>query len=409
MEKIVNVLPNGIKLIYNFFPGIKSYVLSITSMAGSRQDFESKDGLAHFVEHILFRRNAEFNNAQLAREFEKTGTIYNAFTEQELTCFYLKGLNEKFQDVFNLISKFFVCPVFDKKDFEKEKRIIVEEIRSYEDDPEEYILDIGNELIFPNHPLGRLITGTTKSLKNITLDDIQNYFAEYYSPNNLVVAFVGNIPFDIVKDAVNTKLGSLKPHSLLNQYIDIPSNIIPKKDIERDLEQSHFLYQLRVDNLTEKQLPMLKLLSYYLSESPSSLIYSSLREKSGLVYNVFTNVEQFSDTNVLQLYYATQKSNYEKAQRLLDEIFEKIKMGKLNKSLFHLSKGALKAQHIYRLEIPYEIMMNDIRIEYLNGKYIYNNFLEQLDLIKYDEFTDFASKLLSQNNWSLVRILQTQG
>lgn len=377
-------------------------------MAGSRQDFENKDGLAHFVEHILFRRNAEFNNSQLAREFEKTGTIYNAFTEQELTCFYLKGLNEKFEDVFNLISKFFVCPVFDKKDFEKEKRIILEEIRSYEDDPEEYILDIGNELIFPNHPLGRLITGTTKSLKNINLEDIQNYFAEYYTPNNLVVAFVGNLPFEKVAEAVNTKLGSLNPHPLHNQIINIPSNIIPKKDIERDLEQSHFLYQMRIDNLTEKQLPMLKLLSYYLSESPSSLIYSSLREKSGLVYNVFTNVEQFSDTNVLQLYYATQKSNYEKAQKLLDEIFEKIKMGKLNKSLFQLSKGALKAQHIYRLEIPYEIMMNDIRIEYLNGKYIYNNFLEQLDSIKFDEFADFASKLLSQNSWSLVRLLQTQ-
>ncbi len=376
-------------------------------MAGSRQDFEQKDGLAHFVEHILFRRNAEFNNSQLAREFEKTGTIYNAFTEQELTCFYLKGLNEKFVDVFNLISKFFICPIFDKKDFEKEKRIILEEIRSYEDDPEEYILDIGNELIFPNHPLGRLITGTTQSLMNITLDDIKNYFANYYTPNNLVVAFVGNIPFEQVAEVVNSKLGELIPRPINSNNIDIPNNIVPNRDIARDLEQSHFLYQMRMDNLTENQLPMLKLFSYYLSESPSSIIYNSLREKSGLVYNVFTNVEQFSDTNVLQLYYATQKSNYDKAQKLINDIFEKIKSGKINKSLFQLSKGALKAQHIYRLEIPYEIMMNDIRIEYLNGKYLYNNFLEQIDKIKYDAFTLFASELLSRNDWSLVRLLQT--
>lgn len=376
-------------------------------MAGSRQDFDEKDGLAHFVEHILFRRNAEFNSAQLAREFEKTGTIYNAFTEQELTCFYLKGLNEKFDDVFNLISKFFVCPVFDKKDFEKEKKIILEEIRSYEDDPEEYILDIGNELIFPNHPLGRLITGTSKTLMNITLEDIKNYFDKYYTSNNLVVAFVGNLPYEQVFDVVINQLGEMIPHELQIESVDIPNHIISNKDIKRDLEQSHFLYQMRVDNLTDIQLPMLKIFSYYLSESPSSLIYNSLREKSGLVYNVFTNVEQFSDTNVLQLYYATQKYNYDKAQKLLDAIFDKIKNGKLNKSLFQLSKGALKAQHIYRLEIPYEIMMNDLRIEYLNGRYLYHNFLEQLDSIKFDEFSNFASELLSNNKWSLVRLLQT--
>lgn len=376
-------------------------------MAGSRQDFEGKDGLAHFVEHILFRRNAEFNYAQLARQFEKTGTIYNAFTEQELTCFYLKGLNEKFADVFNLISKFFVCPLFEQKDFDKEKRIILEEIKSYEDDPEEYILDIGNELIFPNHPLGRLITGNSQSVMNINLEDIKVYFKNYYSPNNLVVAFVGNIPFEQVAETVNAKLGELIPQPLKTQNIELPENFIAQKDILRDLEQSHFLYQMRVDKLTDNQLPMLKLLSYYLSESPSSQIYNSLREKSGLVYNVFTNVEQFSDTNVLQLYYATQKSNYTKAQKLLDTIFEKIKLGKLNKTLFQLSKVALKAQHIYRLEIPYEIMMNDIRTEYLNGRYLYNNFLEQLDSITYDEFSQFASNLISQNNWSLVRLLQS--
>jgi len=399
-------LPNGIKLIYNYFPGIKSFVLSITSLAGSRQDFEGKDGLAHFVEHILFRRNRDFTNSQLAREFEKTGTIYNAFTEQELTCFYLKGLNEKFEEVFNLISKFFTCPVFDKKDFEKERKIILEEIRSYEDDPEEYILDVGNELIFPNHPLGRHITGTEESLMKITLDDIQKYFYEYYSPNNLLVAYVGNLPFNQIEDMVIRKLGELKPHPVAIQINDIPENVIPLMDLTRDLEQSHFLYQMRIDNLTESELPMLKIFSYYLSESPSSIVYNSLREKTGLVYNVFTNVEQFSDTNVLQLYYATQKTNFDKAQKLLDDIFDKIKNGKLNKSLFQLSKGALKAQHIYRLEIPYEIMMNNIRIEYLNGKYLYNNFIEQIDSINFEKFRQFTMDLLSKHQWSVVRLLQ---
>lgn len=399
-------MPNGIKLIYDYFPSIKSFVLSITSLAGSRQDYEEKDGLAHFVEHILFRRNRDFTNSQLAREFEKTGTIYNAFTEQEMTCFYLKGLNEKFEEVFNLISKFFTCPVFNPKDFEKERKIILEEIRSYEDDPEEYILDVGNELIFPNHPLGRHITGTEESVMKISIQDIQNYFNEYYAPNNLLLAFVGNLPFDQVEELVYRELGELKPHPINIQINDIPNYIIPSVDMTRDLEQSHFLFQMRIDKLSATELPMLKLFSYYLSESPSSLIYNSLREKSGLVYNVFSNVEQFSDTNVLQLYFATQKSNYNKAQSLLNDIFDKIKTGKLNKSLFQLSKESLKAHHIYRLEIPYEIMMNNVRLEYLNGKYLYNNFIEEISSIKFEQFVEFSSKLISTNQWSVVKLLQ---
>lgn len=408
MNKVIKIFPNGLRLLYEFFPGLHSFVLSITALSGSRNDYKDKSGLAHFVEHILFRRNQQFNYTQLAKEFEKTGTIYNAFTEQELTCFYLKGLNEKFEKVLDLITKFFTIPVFDPKDFVKERKIILEEIHSYEDDPEEFILDIGNESLFPNHPLGQIITGTIESVENITLDDIKQFFEENYCPNNLVVSFVGSLPFEQVEELVYKKLGDLQPCSISKNTENLPAEFIKLKELSRDLEQSHYLYQMRVENIPSSQVPLLKILSYYLSESPSSVIYNKLRERNGLVYSVFTNVEQFTDTNVLQLYFATQRENYNKAKANLDKIFDDLREGKIDKTLFRLTLGALQAQHIYRMEIPHEIMMHNLRAEHLNGTYLYNNFDEIIKKVNYTEFVEFVMKIFGNNQWSIVKLEQKE-
>lgn len=404
-KKVVS-LQNGITLIHEQINHGSSFMLSITANAGSRDDFDRKDGLAHFVEHILFRRNKKQTYTQLAKEFEKTGTVYNAFTEQEATTFYLKGLNEKFSQVFKLISRFFVCPVFEKKDFEKEKTIILEEIRSYQDDPEEYILDLGNESLFPNHPLGRMITGTEKSLKKIELADIENFFMLNYAPSNLIISFVGNIDFDIVQKVADENLAQIESRENVKTITPLPKGVINEKIVKRSLEQSHILSQIRVDDLEEADFPKLKLLSYYLSESPSSVIYNQLREKYGLVYNVFTNVEQFAETSILQLYYAMQLGNLEKSEKIINDIFKKIMDKNINKELFNLSKSALIAQHIYRMESPYEIMIHNLKEWIYDGKYAYNNFIPKIKQVTLEDFSEFSSELLSKCSWSVVKLLQ---
>ena len=174
-SQIQHKLTNGITLLYDRIPGNKSFILSISALAGSRDDFPGKEGLAHFVEHQLFRRNQKNSYSKIAREFERTGTLYNAFTEHELTMFFLKSLNEHFEKVYTLLTDFIVCPVFDSKDYAKEKKIILEEIKSYQDDPEEFIFDLGNEVLYPKNPLGGIITGTEKSVENIALNDIEQF------------------------------------------------------------------------------------------------------------------------------------------------------------------------------------------------------------------------------------------
>lgn len=405
-QKLV-VLPNGLRLLYEHLPNYKSFILSISVLAGSRQDPNKKEGLAHFVEHQLFRRNENYTNTQIAKEFERTGTLYNAFTEHEITVFYLKSLNENFTKVYTLLTDFFVKPVFNEKDFEKEKKIILEEIKSYYDDPEELIFDLGNEIIYPKHSLGRLITGTEKTLENITLQDIKQFFNQYYTSTNILISFIGNIPFEQFFE-LSSKIFSDFPSAEIPKKTEKLPTFTPKsKILKKSIEQSHILMLKRIDNVEPDLILNLKLLSYFLGESPSSMIYNQLREKSALVYNSFTNLEQYIDTNVLQIYFATDKNKLDKSFEIIDEIFNKIKNGKISKDLFNISKNAMVAQHIYKIELPFEKMMNTLRSIQLNEKYPLNdNFISKLKLIKFEEFLEFSKAIISENSWSKVEILQ---
>ncbi|OGU56955.1 MAG: hypothetical protein A2X64_05685 [Ignavibacteria bacterium GWF2_33_9] len=400
-------LPNGITLLYDKVPGNKSFIISITTLAGSRDDFKGKSGLAHFVEHQLFRRNEKNSYSKIAREFERTGTLYNAFTEHEMTLFFLKSLNEHFEKVYRLLTDFFICPVFDAKDFQKEKKIILEEIKSYQDDPEEFIFDLGNEVLYPKNPLGGIITGTEKSIEKIEMEDIREFFEKYYFPENIVISFVGDIPFDQVRDISEKIFSDYSKPKTERVRAKLPENIVRSKVMKKSIEQSHILLLRRFDTVDAEFSLKMRLLSYCLGESPSSMVYHNLREKSGLVYNAFSNLEQYTDTNVLQLYFAIDKENIDKSMKILDEIEEKIKSKKISRELFTISKSAMIAQHIYKLEIPYEKMMNNVKEYQLNGNFVFrDDFIEKMKLIKYEEFSDFAAKIISEQDWSGVKLLQ---
>lgn len=407
INQIQHKLSNGITLLYDRIPGNKSFILSIAVMVGSRDDLPEKGGLAHFVEHQLFRRNQKYSYSKIAREFERTGTLYNAFTEHEMTLFFLKSLNEHFEKVYSLLTDFIICPVFDQKDFLKEKKIILEEIKSYQDDPEEFIFDLGNEVLFPNHPLGGIITGTEKSVNNIELSDIENFFENKYYPENLAISFVGDLSFEKVLEISEKIFGNYAKLKNPRNNPKLPKFTAKTKTIKKSIEQSHLLLLKRFDNLDAEFILKMRLLSYYLGESPSSLVYNKLREKSGLAYNAFSNLEQLTDSSYLQIYFATDKENINKSMIIIDDILRKINDKKISKDLFVISKSAMIAQHIYKMELPYEKMMNNIREIQLNGNFAFrDDFIEKMKKIKFEDFREFASEVLGTENWSRVQLLQ---
>jgi predicted Zn-dependent peptidase len=402
-------LPNHIKLIYDYVPSLKSFSLGISVMVGSREDPLEKPGIAHFLEHQLFRRNLHRTSTQTSKEFERTGTINNAFTESEYTVYFIKSLNNNFKKVFQLLADFFLCPVFDERDFKKEQKIILEEIKSYQDDPEENIFDLGNSLAFSHHTLGNPIAGTVKSVSHFKQNDIYDFFKRYYSSDNIVISYSGSHPIEFVRNFAFELFKDFSNHTPTQVRTPLPNNTIDKLIINRKIEQSHILLLKRFDNIDSDFVLKLKLLNYILGEGPSSFINQNIREKQAISYSAFSLVEHFTDTNLIEIYFATDKKAISKTKDLLNEIFEKITNKKISKQLFAISKNALLAQNIYKSESSYERMLNNIRLYQLDGNFEFDrDFQKNLNAIDYAEFLDWASNIFADNKFSEVQILQNR-
>jgi predicted Zn-dependent peptidase len=201
-------LNNGLIIISEFVPNISSFAAGICVNVGSRDDYDDKKGLAHFMEHSAFRHTKNRTAKQIANEFENLGAYSNAFTTKDITCYYVRAMTEHFAETFKLISDVATNTKFVKKEIEKEKLIILEEIKSYEDDPEEHICDLIDTLVFADTSLSSPIIGSQQSVINITISDLEKFHSEFYYPANMIIAVVGNIEHNEIIKLANKYFSS---------------------------------------------------------------------------------------------------------------------------------------------------------------------------------------------------------
>ena len=189
-------LKNGLTIIGEEIPYLKSISLGIWIKAGSVIETEENSGVSHFIEHMLFKGTKNRSAKDLAREIDNLGGVINAFTSKEYTCFYVKLLDEHINIGIDVLSDMILNSSFDKKDIEKEKFVILEELKMYEDSPEDLAYDLLLENIYKNHNLGMNILGNRKTLKNFKRENILDYYNKYYIPNNSVISICGNFKFE---------------------------------------------------------------------------------------------------------------------------------------------------------------------------------------------------------------------
>ena len=186
-------LENGLRIVTEEVPYVHSAVVGIWVKAGSRNENDKNHGISHLIEHLLFKGTEKRTAKQIAQELETVGGSINAFTTKEYTCYYAKVLDEHIDLAVDILADMFFNSLFDEQEIAKEKNVIIEEIKMYEDSPDELIHDLFAQTVLRNHPLGRTIIGTKESVNSITLSDILSYMNENYTPNNTVIAAAGNI------------------------------------------------------------------------------------------------------------------------------------------------------------------------------------------------------------------------
>ena len=344
MEYNVHTLPNGIRLLHVPAASAISHACIIIN-SGSRDEKADQSGLAHFIEHLIFKRTEKRNTNQILNRLESVGADLNAYTTKEYTCIHASFLNPYLDRTLELFNDIVFHSTFPEEEMEKEKSVILDEIASYLDQPEEAIYDDFEDLLFAGHQLGRNILGTTESVNKFKKKDILQFIQDNYHTDKIVIAVLGNYPLSKL-----IKIGS-------KHYADIPANlhtqtrIAPDKvpaiiqTFQKPIQQAHAMMGIQAYSLHHPYKTGLLLLNNLIGGTGmSSILNLQIREKYGIAYTIETGYSPLSDTGIFTLYFGTDKEKVSKACSLILKEFRKIKENPLTELQLQKAKNKFIGQ-----------------------------------------------------------------
>lgn len=350
-------LDNGLTIIGEEIPYLKSISLGVWINAGSRIEDEKISGVSHFIEHMLFKGTKNRSSKEIASEVDNLGGQINAFTSKECTCYYVKLLDSHIDIGIDILSDMLLNPLFDKNDIEKERSVIIEELKMYEDSPEDLAYDLLTENIYVNNPLGMNIIGTTKSLDEISQDDLLNYFNKYYVPNNAVISISGNFDFDEMVKKIEEKFSLWKERevSIDVEKAEFNPCFIAKN---KDTEQVNIAISLEaVPEESTEEVYALAVINTVFGGSISSRLFQKIREEEGLVYSIYSAQSLYRKCGELGIFASMGLDNLEEVYNLILKEIKDMKENYLTEKEIQESKEQLKGSYILGLESTSSRMM----------------------------------------------------
>lgn len=296
-----SVLDNGLRVLTSSMPHTRSVSIAFFVGAGSRHEPDDIAGVSHFLEHMLFKGTATRPSAQaVAEEIEGVGGVINAATDKELTVFYAKVGHQHFGTALDVLCDTLRNSLIDPAELEKERHVVIEELAMSEDSPAELVSMLIDEMLWPEHPLGRDVGGSKESVTRLTRDDLTQYIARQYVPNNVVLAVAGNVSHDQVMESVSTLLGDWRPGTSATWQPATIRGTRPEVRLRaKKTEQAHLAYAIPALSSMDPDRFALDVLNTVLGDGMSSRLFLQIREQLGLAYDVHSYVCRFQDDGAL--------------------------------------------------------------------------------------------------------------
>ncbi|MGV8138779.1 MAG: M16 family metallopeptidase [Mangrovibacterium sp.] len=394
---------NGIRIIQQQIESPAAH-FGIILNTGSRDELPEEQGIAHFIEHVIFKGTKKRKAFHIISRIEDVGGELNAYTGKEETAVYATFLNEYYDRSMELISDIIINSTFPEKELEREKEVVIEEINSYKDSPQELIFDDFDELLFDGHPIARNILGTPALVKSFNKKSITQFIGNNYNTDEMVLSSVGNIPFDRFRALAEKYFGQI-PEKKRAQSRTVFNNYIPGfKRIKKDTFQMHcVLGNIAYDARNRKRMGMVLLNNILGGQSMNSRLNLSLRERNGMAYNVESSYTSFSDTGQFNVYFGTDRENLEKAIKLVKKEFSLLKEKKLG--TLQLSKA--KKQLIGQLAISSEDR-DDLMLTLGKSFLLYDKvdsmekIYQQIEQISGQMILEIANEILDEKSMSTL-------
>ena len=387
------VLPNGLVAITETMSHVRSVSVGVWVRNGSRREIPEENGLAHFIEHMVFKGTERRSAEAIAREMDSVGGMLDAFTSKEQICFNAKVLDEHLPIAFDVIADLVLRPKFDSEDVKKERKVVLEEIKMDLDNPEYLLHEIFTRGFWPGHPLGRPILGTPETVKKFNRDALCSRFQNWFAPDHLVITAAGNVTHNQVMELVEREFGTLGSGAPGDDG-RAPSTQAPiVLEKKRDLEQVHICIGVPSVPLAHQDRFSFAVLNNLLGGGMSSRLFQNIREKRGLAYAVFSELTPYSDAGMMTVYAGTATEAIGQVIDLTIQEFRSLKETLVGEEELRRSKNHLKGSLMLSLESTSSRMSNLARQELYFGRFFsLDEILEAIEAVTPEQLQSLAQR-----------------
>jgi predicted Zn-dependent peptidase len=375
-------LPNGVRIITETMPHVRSVSVGIWVGTGSRRETPEQNGISHFIEHMLFKGTTSRSAEDIARSVDSIGGNLDAFTAKELVCFNTKVLDEHLSMAWDVLADLVLHPLFRPEDIEKEKGVILEEIKMEADSPDYLVHEIFSSNFWKDHPLGKPILGTRETVRRFDSEMIREYYAQVYAPANLVVTAAGNLTHQRLVSLVRDHFASLpETGPTPAEQVPVTHARIALRN-KKSLEQVHLCLGVPSYPLPHEERFACYVLNTLLGGGMSSRLFQNIRERQGLAYAVFSELNPYRDTGCLSIYAGTSLESAPKVVESIVKEFRDLKQQPVSDDELRRAKDHLKGSLMLSLESTASRMTNLARQEmYFNRFFTLDELVESIEAV----------------------------
>ena len=397
------ILDNGIRLVTERIPTLKSVTVGIWVNAGSRDEEPTQAGYSHFIEHMFFKGTTTRSATDISREIDALGGEMNAFTTRETTTFYVKVLDQHLPKALDLLSDLFHRSRFGAKEIEKEKQVVLEEIRMVQDDPEDLVQELHIGQVMGRHPLSRPILGRESAIAGVRRQDLLDYIEMHYRPQEMVIAVAGNFDQRELEKTLARQFGKVRRPSSVSRKRwppEIFGGVLMKK---KPLEQVHVCVGLKGVPAGHKDRYAAYVLNSVLGGSVSSRLFQEVREKRGLAYSIYSFLSGYSDAGTMTVYAGTRSSEVERVLDLIQREIRRMAAKGIERTELQRTKDQMKGSLMLSLESSHSRMNKLAKDELIAGSHTsLEDMLREIDATTEQQVFRVAQELLAPGTMAIT-------
>ena len=401
-----STLPNGLKIVTENIDSVKSISAGIWVKTGSRNESDELAGITHFLEHMLFKGTEKRSAYDIALSMESVGGYLNAFTSTEYTCYFARCLDTKLVQAMDVLSDMIRNSQFPEEELEKEKKVVLEEMKMYRDSPDDYVFEMFSSQVFDGHPIGRPIIGYEETVSSFTRHNLFDYMEKRYRPDNLLVAVAGNVNHNEVVSLVEQLMDIENNGSTENEEQPLTEYSVSKQEASKAIEQTHMILGRRALNYDHPDKYLLLLANTVLGGGMSSRLHQNIREKYGYCYSIGPFNQSYTDSGLFGVYIGTDKDYVSHVRELITKEFERMQNEMVGEKELSEAKAQLKGKLLLSQENTSNRMTRLAKSElYFNRFISLNELVENIDAVSREDLLNFSHKFFGVKQFSETLLL----